>query len=177
VGVRYFIDESKAKGYLVVAVACPEESQRSVRRELGRLVLPRQRSVHMKLEGNRRRRLIADAVVGLSSRGVRATAVSVVGGGREHLLRERALREVVRVVGQAGGGSLVLDLDPTQVRRDRQVFIEAFREWEGVDLTYRHSTLASEPLLTLPDVIAWCLARGGDWRRRIAPAVSEMRRA
>ncbi len=27
-GTRYFIDETKAKGYVVVAVACPEESLR-----------------------------------------------------------------------------------------------------------------------------------------------------
>jgi hypothetical protein len=34
-------------------------------------------------------------------------------------------------------------------------------------LRYEHRRAAAEQLLTLPDAIAWCWAKGGDWRRRI----------
>jgi len=36
------------------------------------------------------------------------------------------------------------------------------------------SVLGSQPLLSIPDVVAWCWARGDIWRRRVAPSVSEV---
>ncbi len=175
-GIRFLIDETKAKRYVVVAVACPDAALREARRTVQRLVLPGQRSIHMKLEAGRRRRVIADAVGGLSSAGVVATAVVVEGGGHEHELRARALGEIVRIAAQTGGGSLVLDLDPTQERRDRQILNEAVRGCDGISISFSHSRLASEPLLTLPDAVAWCFARGGEWRLRIKPVLGEVRK-
>jgi len=49
------------------------------------------------------------------------------------------------------------------------------REVGCVDLRYEHRRASSEVLLALPDAVAWCWAKGGDWRRRIAPAVTEVR--
>ncbi len=175
-GIRFLIDETKAKGYVVVVVACPDDALREARRTLQRLVLPGQRSIHMKLEANRRRRVIADAVGGLSSVGVTATAVVIRGGGHEHELRKQALREVVSLAVEAGGGGLVLDLDPTQEHRDRQVLSRAVQACHGVPISFCHARLASEPLLTLPDVVAWCFARGGEWRPRVSPVLREVRR-
>lgn len=47
---HHYVDETKAKGYVVVAARCPDRTMREVRRALGRLALPGQRSVHMKHE-------------------------------------------------------------------------------------------------------------------------------
>lgn len=176
VATRYFIDETKAKRYLVVVVACPDESLRVARSALRRLVLPGQRSIHMKSEADRRRRTIATSVAGLAAERIAATAIVVSGGGHEHNLRERALREVVNVAARSGGGSLLLDLDPTQERRDQRVLIEALRDHATTPLSFSHARLADEPLLTLPDVVAWCVARGRIWRGRIDPILSEVRR-
>src|SRR5690606_17315246 len=74
-GVRIFVDETKAKGYVVVAVLCPDEALALARRTIGRLILPGQRSVHMKNERVRRRRLIADAVVSLHDSGLHAVVL------------------------------------------------------------------------------------------------------
>ncbi len=117
VGTRFFVDETKAKGYVVVAVACPEESIAGVRREVGRLILPGQRAVHMNNEGARRRRRIADAVARLSRHGVTSSVIAVAGPGSEHERRDLALSVVVDVAARAPGPSLVLDLDPTVMRR------------------------------------------------------------
>lgn len=175
-GVRFLIDESKARTYVMVAVACPEEALSQARRTIKRLVLPGQRSIHMKSEADRRRRQITSAICGLSTSGITATAVVVTSGGHEHELRKQALREIVRIAASSGGGSLVLDLDPTQERRDQRVLIEAVRDHQDVPVSFSHSPLSHEPLLTLPDVLAWCLARGGEWRPRIDRLLSEVRR-
>jgi hypothetical protein len=174
-GVRIFVDETKAKGYLVVAVLCPDESVALARRTIGRLVLPGQRSVHMKHERDRRRRQIANAVVGLRACGIRAVVLDAGRGPEpEYVRRERALRVLVEIAAGVGSASLVLDLDRTLVARDSRTIAAASREL-AIDVAYRHASLASERLLAIPDVIAWSWARGGDWRRRITPIVVESR--
>lgn len=40
---------------------------------------------------------------------------------------------------------------------------------------YEHRRAASDPLLAVPDAIAWCWAKGGDWRRRVEPVVTTVR--
>ncbi|WP_269306449.1 hypothetical protein [Aeromicrobium sp. HA] len=59
--------------------------------------------------------------------------------------------------------------------RDARVLASTLQERRATGITYSHQTLASQPLLALPDVIAWCWARGGDWRRRVQPVISEKR--
>jgi hypothetical protein len=40
---------------------------------------------------------------------------------------------------------------------------------------YLHSAPAAEPLLWLPDVIAWAYGRGGDWIRRASDVITDVR--
>jgi hypothetical protein len=71
---------------------------------------------------------------------------------------------------------LVLELDDTLVSWDNQRLIEFTREAGCRDtLRYEHRRVSSELLLAVPDAIAWCWAKGGDWRRRIEPIVSNVR--
>jgi hypothetical protein len=42
-------------------------------------------------------------------------------------------------------------------------------------LRYQHRRAATDQLLAIPDAIAWCWAKGGDWRRRIDPVVTMVR--
>lgn len=173
-GSHLFIDETKAKAYVVVAVACPDPSLAHARRTLGRLVLPGQRSVHMKHESERRRRQIADAVAGLTRVGVRATVLDAGRGPEpEYVRRDRALRLLVDRATSEPSVHLVLDLDRTLVARDARTLRDACRRSGARAVTYSHQALSEQPLLALPDVIAWCWARGGDWRRRVSSAISE----
>ena len=41
---------------------------------------------------------------------------------------------------------------------------------------YGHESAAAELLLCLPDAIAWSYARGGEWNRRIADLVVEVKK-
>lgn len=174
-GMHYFIDETKAKGYVVVVAMCPDASLPTARRTVGKLVLPGQRSIHMKQESPRRRRMISDAVCGLTQIGVTA---SVLDAGRgpepEHQRRDRALRTVVERAAREPVASLVLDLDQTLLARDARTLSHALRLSRATSVGYSHRTLAAEPLLAIPDVIAWSWARGGDWRQRISILVSDV---
>lgn len=175
--MQYFVDETKAKSYLLAVVAVPDDAVNAVRREVSRLVLPGQRSVHMKLEGDRRKRTIADTVARLSRFDVHATILDAGRGPEtQRVRRQRALRAVVaRAVVGGERCSLTFDLDSTLLHDDRQTLLTATRIEGARDrLSYRHLPFASEPLLTLPDVIAWCWAGGNNWHRRIAPVVAEV---
>lgn len=174
-GTRIFIDETKAKSYVVVAAVCPEASLVKARHTIGGLVLPGQRSIHMKHESPRRRSQIASAIADLGGSGV---SVVVLDAGRgpepEYERRDRALRAVVeRAVGESPV-HIILDLDRTLVSRDARSIAGAVRDLAGPSLTYSHHSLASEPLLAIPDVVAWCWARGGGWLRRITPVISSV---
>lgn len=161
VPTRYVIDETKAKGYVVVAVACRDESVGELRKAVGRLVLPRQRSLHMKSESERRRKVIAEAVASLP---VGVWVVDASGGvGKEPERRARALRVIVSRVGR--DDSLVFDRDETMEAFDRRILAGVPPHKRPL---YTHLGRHEEPLLALPDVIAWCWARGGGWRQRLA---------
>lgn len=90
----------------------------------------------------------------------------------EHVRRDRALRALVARVADEEAAHLVLDLDATLLARDRRTLAIASRELPH--LAYSHLPLAAEPLLSIPDVIAWSWARGGEWRRRVAPIVTDV---
>jgi hypothetical protein len=174
VGSHFSIDETKAKGYVVVAVVCPDTSLSTARRTVSRLVLRGQRSVHMKNESPRRRRQIASAISDLRSVDVRAIVIDAGRGPEpEHVRRDRALRAIVERAARDPAPKLVLDLDHTLTARDARAIAAAVRESDVESISYMHQRLTAEPLLSMPDVVAWCWARSGEWRQRVSPLIAE----
>jgi len=72
---------------------------------------------------------------------------------------------------------LILGQDDTLIAANRRVLYHAARDEGCPNLRYEHPRAAAEQLLALPDAIAWCWAKGGDWRRRIEPVVADVRGA
>jgi hypothetical protein len=57
-------------------------------------------------------------------------------------------------------------------RADRRTIVRVLQRHEAVDdMASEHLRSHEDPALWIPDVLAWCYGAGGDWRRRIAPAV------
>ncbi|WP_205693234.1 hypothetical protein [Cellulomonas sp. IC4_254] len=166
--VHAYVDESKAGDYLLAATLVDAVRAHGVRQEVRRLALPRQPRIHMKQESDRRRRIILSALADL---GV-ATTVYCAAGPRSRTQIERRRACLVRLVADVQGACdrLVLESDETQDARDRRDLLEITR-LAGCreSLAYEHRRARQEPLLALPDVVAWCWARGGEWRRRAAP--------
>jgi hypothetical protein len=76
-----------------------------------------------------------------------------------------------------GGTVLVIEQDDSLVRSDRHELYRLVRQGRVTDvLEYRYQRAHEEPLLALPDVVAWCWVRSGDWRRRIGSILTSVRR-
>jgi hypothetical protein len=174
---QFFVDETKAKGYLVAAAIGSGEDLRIARKQIDTLILPRQRSLHMKSERDSRRKAIADAIGAFGDLSVQAIIYDAGRAGTERDRRARCLEALVADAARHNAANIVFDLDETLLSWDRQRMIELTRA-AGVQerVTYRHSIRHHEQMLAVPDVIAWCWARGGDWRRRVTPVVAEIRR-
>jgi hypothetical protein len=174
VSSHVFVDETKRRGYLLAAGVVVPGDLESTRRMLRGLVLPGQRRLHMKDENDQRRRSIATAI---AVSGVTATIYDA--GLRHRNERERraaCLHALVFDAAQRGDAMLVLEQDDTLLSWDNQRLIEFTREAGCREtLRYEHRRAASELLLAVPDAIAWCWAKGGDWRRRIEPVVTDVR--
>lgn len=169
-----FVDETKRRDYLLVASVVASHDLDVLRRELRGLVLPGQRRLHMKDENDQRRRSIATAIVRSRSQAVIYDAGSRRKTERES--REACLQALVADLAQRGNTMLVLEQDDSLVNWDNQRLIE-FTRAAGCRETvrYEHRHAAAEQLLALPDAIAWCWAKGGDWRRRVQPVVTAVR--
>lgn len=165
-----FVDESKAKGYLLVASAVVPGELRAARVSVRSLLAPGQKRLHMKSEGDRRRK---EVLASLTRLGVQAD-VMVADPSYQTDVRRRAacLRELVGMIAREGHSRLSLESDESQDPRDRQVIAGLVREFGcSPEFTYKHMRATEEPLLAIPDAIAWSYARGGDWRRRVEPLV------
>lgn len=173
---RLFVDETKAKGYVVVAAVAPATDLTRLRRELSKLVLPGQLALHMKGERDARRRQIADTIVRMGATGMSAIVYDAGRRGpTERDSRGRCITALVDdTLSRYEQAEIVFDLDETLRQFDRQRMIECTRGL-GDRITYRHAHRHTEPLLAIPDAIAWCWAKGGDWRRRIEPVVDQVR--
>jgi hypothetical protein len=168
-----FVDETKEKGYLVTAAALLSGDLASARRTIRGLVMGNQRRIHFHKESDQRRKLILDAVVDL------APEVTIYDGsahGRRHQ-RDACLLRLIADAAQAGVSMLVLEQDDSVLDVDKRLLYRRVRELGCEDtLVYRHHRAHEEPLLALPDAIAWCWHRGGHWKKRVEPLVTAIRR-
>ena len=167
-----FLDESKHRGFTMVTVAVPTPDLRRMRKALSDLLLPGQRRLHMKSERDARKRRIASTIVDL---GINAV---VYDAGRRYatelVRRQRCLDAAVQYAARVGAVRLVIETDETLVHRDRQILFSSTRAHSCADLRYEHLRASEESLLALPDAVAWCWAKGGDWRRRVESVVVEV---
>ena len=172
-GRSVYVDEAKSGGYLLVAAVVLPQDSTALRATVRGLVLQGQYRIHMKKERDSRKRAIADAIC---ASGIRAT---IYDAGRDRRYERDARAACLRglVADAAGtGGLLILEQDDSLMSWDKQRLIELTREFGCRDtLRYRHERAAAEQLLALPDAIAWCWAKGGEWRKRIEPVVETIR--
>ena len=165
-----YLDETKAKGYVMVSAAFRDIDV--PRKELRELILPRQRALHMKTESDSRRRAILNTVERLGALGLTIGVYDTDNRYKtEKAARAACFAAIVEDV--ESGSELVIDRDESLVSWDRQQLIQLTRS-AGRSLTYRHATRREELLLSVPDAVAWCWARGGAWRRKVKVIASQI---
>jgi hypothetical protein len=171
VTLHAFADESCRGGRYLLAVALVDPAElASTRRLVRSLLLPGQRELHCKKESPARRRQIISTLV---SADTRAWMYLRRSNGDQEQARQQCLDRLVADMVRAGAKRLVLDSREDRDRYDegtiRAVLGSRPRE---TGLIYEHLNSTHELLLGIPDMVAWCYGAGGDWRRRIGPAIS-----
>lgn len=145
----------------------------SARKVVRGLTLPRQSRLHMVRENPARKAQIVAALVALD------VTATIYDAGRRHpselAARAACLRALIE--DQAGmATSVTIEQDDGMVSHDNQAFIDLTRATGQRDtLRYEHQRAVAEPLCALPDMIAWCWTKGGDWRERITSTLDAIR--
>lgn len=156
----------------MAAVVVPGDLD-SVRRELRGLLLPGQSALHFKNERDGRRRQLLGAICGLP-----VEAFVYVSAVKSQVEARRACLEAL-VADLAGEGAqrLVLELSDGDLAADRRTLFDAVRKHfeAGDGLRYAHLRASAEPLLWVPDAVAWAWSHGGGWRERVSLLVAGAR--
>jgi hypothetical protein len=169
-----YIDETKERGYILVASAHIATDVDALRKTMRRFVLRGQNRIHMAKESNTRRRQIAAAICEAS---VTATIYDAGHRYKDPLdARKACLEGVIDDVAAGEETFLVLEQDDSIIHWDRQRLIELTRAAGCRDtLRYEHQRTKADLVLTVPDAIAWCWARGGRWKQHVRPAVIDVK--
>lgn len=168
----WFVDESKSRGYHVVAVAAAEPRLAAARKDLRALCRPGQRRLHFTRESEASRRQLTGALVRLP---VRARVWSVRGRD-DKSARIDCLAALVADASAVGAARLVFERDASIEAADRRILREELRRVDDTTMRYGHLDAHEEPLLWVADAVAWAQQAGGDWPRRFAPLVQQIRR-
>lgn len=164
-----FVDESKSKGYTMVAAVVVAGDVEALRREIRTLVLPGQRRIHFTKESDSRRRQVLSQLVSL---GVRVHIFHCADRS-DAVGRKACLVGLVEHAAQHAHTNIVLERDESVEEADRRtLFHEVKKHGLTGNLSYGHETAHQEPLLWIADAIAWSYTKGGDWKRRIQPLIA-----
>ncbi|MDL9978754.1 hypothetical protein [Microbacterium candidum] len=164
---RIFIDESKARGYYVIATATAFGSIHATNKLLRELLKPGQNRLHFKSESDSRRRLILSTMSTLDVR----VSVWGVRGLPDKVARPRCLEALVEEAATAGASQLIIERDASLERADRQLIAGVLRRTDVAGMRYEHCAPHEQPLLWVSDAVAWCYSNGGDWVRRVEAIV------
>jgi hypothetical protein len=153
-----FVDESKARGLLVAAAACLAGDVAAHRRAMAGLVLSGNR-VHFTKESPPRRRKILATIAGFD------LTVRLYQAPKSNAASRRACLNAVVRDAATSAERLVIERDESTLPFDRQVLYQATRQ-HGCAESLRYDLLAphEDPLLWIPDAVAWSWAKGGEWR-------------
>lgn len=167
-----FVDESKARGFLLVAAVVPPDELAGMRKLFDALRLPRQRRIHFTAESNARRKIILAA---LADAGASAIVYDASAYPDVKRARDTALSRLVDDAAKTGAQMLVIERDDPSEASDRVIIRERLNVAGCRDgLRYVHRRSHEDCLLSIPDAVAWAWAKSGDWRLRANRIVSEV---
>jgi hypothetical protein len=168
-----FGDESKAHGLLLAAAYVPPEDLGSLRAVVNGLRKRGQRRLHFAREEDNRRKQVVRA---LAEVGVRSVVYDATPYRDAAKARRLAVGQLVDDALAAGAAWLVLEQDDSLVASDLTVIKQRLRaSGSAIRLHYAHHRATQECLLSIPDAIAWCWAKGGEWRKLAETLVEDVR--
>lgn len=159
-----FIDESgRGQRYLICAATISTGDLDATRRAMRALCARGQRRLHFATESDQRRRTILTEISKLD-----VTSVVYIAKNRDQVRARSAIIRSAAVDLHAGVVTrLVLESREGQDHRDRSDIYAALGPHPNPALEYTHHSAANEPLLWVPDAVAWACGRGNTWHRRV----------
>ena len=162
-----FVDESKARTFILVGATCPTAALDSVRKSLTGLLLPGQERLHFSKERDSRRR---SALQVITNSPISLTVIETVKKPTEIEARTRSLRRLVREASTLSVSRMTIELDASMLALDQRIMAEM--AWFGrhdFPLSYTWAQPRQEPMLWAADALAWSWAAGGHWRSQLRP--------
>ena len=166
--MHVFVDESVRRDYLLCAVTVEARHVRMCRKTMLSLRQPGQRRIHFVNERPDRRKCLLDRIIGLPVK-----AQFFCASGKHVPARRSCLQEAMVALADQPVRRFVLEAGDAEDRRDRQTAtaMAAKVPWLGT-VYLEHLRPFEEPLLWIPDALAWAHTAGGEWRQRIAEITS-----
>ena len=165
------MDESARQSYLLCGVNVDQSKAAELRSNLRALRPPARTRIHMYRETKATQERIVRELIGLE---IHAWIIRVSGQvSKLPNSRHLAIRSTSHLESIRQSRLLVFDQSSNHLA-DRRSLSEVAREVDYQFPHYRHMNSRHEPLLWLPDIIAWCYGRGGTWRDSVEPLVTEV---
>lgn len=165
VAYSVFADENRAGGFRFAAVSIANSDISEARAAMRHELPPGTRRLHFVKENDRNRRRALGAIERIAFRAVIIEAPDALPPTGQ---RARALIALVHWAVATGATRVVLERDENRITADRRVVGVTLAELSPLrEVAYLHSPPTTEPLLWIPDAIAWCWMRGGTWRKRV----------
>jgi hypothetical protein len=166
-----FVDESLRPGrYLLGCVIVEATVAGPMRRNVRKLLLPNERRLHIRKSDRPQRLRILSTVAGwnLDARVYECRHRETVGAEEARQLGvERLVRDL-----QATGIDTTVYIERREGAddRDRSTIIRARQRRPPLD--FHHLRPPDDPLLWLPDCIAWAVGAGGEWSQGLGDSVT-----
>lgn len=169
---QIFVDESlRPESYFLVSVAISSNLIERLRHEMRNTLPSHGQQLHMSKETNVTRKRALNFVERLEPKIIVITnsqfGISKIQARSECITKLCAI-EIIQTAS-------FLTFDSTNsLDIDRRILKSAAQSSANFFPTYRHVSSKSEPLLWLPDIVAWSWGRGSDWKSQISHLVHEI---
>lgn len=168
-----FCDESKAGGFVLAAARIHCNDLARLRAEINDLRLPSQVRLHFVAESAARRKLILKTLA--SAGGIGAVIYDARCIVDDRTARAVAVAQMTADAAAVRASRVVLEADDPAVAADRLIIKrELDRAGARHAVGYDHLRAREEALLAIPDAVAWCFTKGGEWMKVAEPLIAEI---
>ena len=159
-----YVDESiRGRDYMICVTRIPSSETKTARRKLRALTSPGQRRIHFSSESDQRRRVLLKKMAALET----GSVIYVAQHPDQVAARAAILAATVPDLVNAKVTRLVLESRQGQDHRDRSIISRMIDTRVSHPFAYTHSTPSNEPLLWVPDAVAWAWGRDRRWRKLV----------
>lgn len=166
-----FVDESLRPGrYLLGCVIVEASVAGPMRRQVRKLLLPNERRLHIRKSDRPQRLRILGTIAewDFDARVYECRHRESVGAEEA---RQLAVERIVTDLQQAGADTtMYIERREGADEHDRSTIIRVRQRQPPLD--FHHLRPTEDPLLWLPDCIAWAIGAGGEWSRALGDGVS-----